>query len=287
MRHAVQWVLSLLFSAQIYAMMLAIGIAYAPWAIASPRGAVAACHAWCRWVRWSARVMLGLRTEVRGAVPTDEVMVAAKHQSFLDIILIYGAVPRGKFIMKRELMYAPILGQFALRIGCVPVDRGKRAAAIRKMVADVATGRAAPGQLIIYPQGTRIAPGVDAPYKIGTAALYRELGQEVVPVACNVGLFWPRRGVYRKPGLAVVEFLPRIAPGLDTPEFMDRLETAIETGSDALMAEAGFPLRVGHARRHGLGAATLEEGRAEGRAGARPAGETDAGDDAPAGKDRP
>lgn len=248
MRYVIQWVVSLIFSIQIYLAMLVVGLAYLPWAIAARQGAVAACHAWCRWVRWSARIMLGLHTEVRGEVPTDEVMIAAKHQSFLDIILIYGAVPRGKFIMKRELMYAPILGQFALRIGCIPVNRGKRAQAIRQMLADVSAGRADPGQLIIYPQGTRIAPGVKAPYKVGTAALYRELGQEVVPVACNVGHFWPKRGVLRRPGLAVVEFLPRIPVGLATGPFMHRLETLIEERSTALSAEAGFPVAAAVAK---------------------------------------
>ena len=108
------------------------------------------------------------------------------------------------------------------------------------MVADVAAGRSAPGQLIIYPQGTRIAPGVKAPYKQGSGALYRELGQDCVPAACNVGVFWPRHGVYRKPGLAVVEFLPRIAKGLPVDELMKQLEQQIETQSLALMAEAGW-----------------------------------------------
>lgn len=184
--------------------------------------------------------MVGLRTEVRGTPPRGEAMIAAKHQSFLDIILIFGAVPAGKFIMKRELMWAPVLGLYALRIGCVPVDRGKRSAAIRQMVADVARGRQAPGQLIIYPQGTRIAPGVRAPYKIGTGVLYEELGQTCVPAATNVGLFWPRRGIYRKPGLAVVEFLPPIEAGLKKREFMARLEREVEGASNRLMREAGL-----------------------------------------------
>jgi 1-acyl-sn-glycerol-3-phosphate acyltransferase len=65
--------------------------------------------------------------------------------------------------MKRELIYAPFLGQYALRIGCIPVDRGKRGAAILKMKEDVARGTADPGQLIIYPQGTRVAPGAPGP----------------------------------------------------------------------------------------------------------------------------
>ena len=210
MSHAVQWVRSLIFVVNIYAMMGVMGIVFFPWAVISRRGALTACHTWCRWVRWSARWMVGLRTEVRGTPPADEVLIAAKHQSFLDIILIFGAVPAGKFIMKRELMWAPVIGQYALKIGCVPVDRGKRSQAIKKMVTDVAKGRQQPGQLIIYPQGTRIAPGVKAPYKVGTGVLYGELGQDCVPVAANVGLFWPRKGIIRRPGTAVVEFLPRI-----------------------------------------------------------------------------
>ncbi|MEJ6404149.1 lysophospholipid acyltransferase family protein [Yoonia sp. 2307UL14-13] len=240
MSYAVQWVRSLIFNASMYVAMLVIGVAYLPAAIASRRGAIAGCHMYCRWVIWSASWMIGLKVEIRGEPPTDEVMVAAKHQSFFDVLVIYGAIPRGKFIMKSILKYAPIIGQFGLRIGCIPVQRGKRGQAIKRMVADVQAGRALPGQLIIYPQGTRTAPGDYRPYKIGTGALYRELGQPVVPVATNVGVFWPKRGVLRKPGIAVFEFLPRIAPGLPVDEFMTRLEADIEKTSNRLNAEAGF-----------------------------------------------
>ena len=242
MRRAMQLPLSLLFVVQMYVAMLVLGIAYFPWALVSREGARAAYHSYCRWVRFSLRHLTGLQTEVRGPVPQGEVLIAAKHQSFLDIILIFGAVPRGKFIMKRELIWAPILGLYALRIGCVPVDRGKRGPAIMRMMADVKSGAQEPGQLIIYPQGTRIAPGVKAPYKVGTAALYGQLAQPCVPVAANVGLFWPKRGILRKPGVAVVEFLPAIPPGFNNAEFMARMEQDIETASDRLMAEAGFKL---------------------------------------------
>jgi 1-acyl-sn-glycerol-3-phosphate acyltransferase len=222
--------------------MALVALAYLPWALDSRDGAVAAAHAWCRIVRRLAWGVAGIETEIRGIPPTGEVLIASKHQSFLDIILIYGAVPRGKFIMKREILWTPVLGQYALLMGCIPVDRGKRGQAIRKMVADVTAGRADPGQLIIYPQGTRVLPGVRAPYKTGSAALYVELGQPCVPVACNVGLFWPRSGVALRPGRAVVEFLEPIAAGLPAPEFMARLEAEIEPASDRLMAEAGLLL---------------------------------------------
>ncbi|MBF9044479.1 1-acyl-sn-glycerol-3-phosphate acyltransferase [Rhodobacterales bacterium HKCCE4037] len=238
-----QLIRSFIHIVQMYLAMAVLAIVYFPFALASAAGAHAACHAFCRWTLWTLDWMVGLKTEVRGTPPTDEVMIAAKHQSFLDIILIYNAVPRGKFIMKRQLMFSPILGQYALRIGCVPVNRGKRGLAIKKMLHDVKSGKQQGGQLIIYPQGTRVAPGVSVPFKVGTAALYEQLGQPCVPVATNVGVFWPRHGILRKQGLGVVEFLPRIEPGLGTAAFMKRMETEIETASEALLVEAGFVRR--------------------------------------------
>lgn len=235
-----RWLLSLIFIVQMYVAMAVLAIGFAPWALFSRRGAYAAMHSYCAWVIFTARILCGLRCEVRGTPPSGECVIAAKHQSFLDIILIFHAVPAGKFIMKRELMYAPFLGQYALKIGCVPVNRGKRGAAVLKMKADVAAGAAEPGQLIIYPQGTRVAPGAKKPYKVGTGLLYDQLGQPCYPVATNVGIFWPKRGILRHPGLAVVEFLDPIAPGQPVPEFMKRLESEIESHSDRLMAEAGF-----------------------------------------------
>ncbi len=236
----IRWLLSLLFILQMYLAMAIIAVVFAPWALVSRHGARVACKTFCRWTIFSLRLLTCLKSEVRGTPPSGEALIAAKHQSFLDIILIFNAVPAGKFIMKRELMFTPFLGQYALRIGCVPVDRGKRGAAIARMKADVAAGAAEPGQLIIYPQGTRVAPGDKKPYKVGTGLLYEQLAQPCHPVATNVGVFWPKRGILRKPGLAVVEFLPPIAPGLPVPEFMAQLETQVEVRSNSLMAEAGF-----------------------------------------------
>lgn len=246
MPFAIRWVVSLIYVVQIYLAMLVIGLLFAPYALVSRNGAFAACKTYCRWVFWTARWMVGIRTEVRGVVPTGEVMIAAKHQSFLDIMMIFNAVPRGKFIMKRELLWTPVIGIYAKRLGCVPVNRGKRGAAIAKMVRDVAREFTDPGQLIIYSQGTRVAPGDKVPYKVGTGVLYQELDQTCVPAATNVGLFWPRKGILRNPGLAVVEFLEPVAPGKDRLQFMADLEQAVETRSDALMAEAGFQADGSH-----------------------------------------
>lgn len=235
-----QYLRSVVYLTQAYAMMLIMGLVFAPFAILSPNGARFACRTWAQWAIWTARWMVGLHGEVRGEVPDGEVLIAAKHQSFFDILLIFEALPAAKFIMKRELLWTPIIGVYAKRLGCVPVDRGKRGAAIQKMLSDVETGRSIPGQLCIYPQGTRVAPGDYLPYKAGTGALYEQMGQVCVPVAANVGLFWPRKGILRKPGVAIVEFLPPIAPGLSKEAFMETLEAQVEARSNALMKEAGF-----------------------------------------------
>ncbi|KIC46525.1 glycerol acyltransferase [Ruegeria sp. ANG-S4] len=240
MSKAVQWLRSLIFMVTIYAWMLFLGIVFAPYALFSKRGALRACKTYARSTIWLASWMVGIRCEVRGAVPTDEVVVGAKHQSFLDIIMIFDAVPHGKFIMKRELLWTPIIGLYARRLGCIPVNRGKKGAAVAKMVKDVAKEFSEPGQLVIYPQGTRVAPGVQRPYKVGTAVLYEGLGFPCIPAATNAGVFWPRSGILRKPGLAIVDFLDPIEPGVSRTDFLARLENVIETRSDTLMREVGF-----------------------------------------------
>ncbi|MGX9356560.1 lysophospholipid acyltransferase family protein [Roseobacteraceae bacterium S113] len=236
----IQWLRSLVFVLQIYVMMPIIGLLGFPFAIFSKRAARLTCKSYSAWVFATMRWMVGIRYEIRGTPPDYECVVASKHQSFLDIMMIFHRLPRAKFIMKKEILITPVIGQYAARIGCVPVDRGKRGAAIEKMVRDVENGAQEAGQLIIYPQGTRVPPGAHLPYKVGTHVLYEQLGQPCVPVATNVGVLWPRKGIWRKPGLAVVEFLEPIEPGLDKETFMALLEERIETASTRLMKEIGF-----------------------------------------------
>ena len=237
---AVQMVRSAIFLVNIYLMMALMAYAFMPYALISKKGARVACKTYCRWVFWTARWMVGIKTEWRGPAPEGEVLVAAKHQSFLDIMMIFYACPSARFIMKQEILWTPFIGQYASRIDCVPVVRGRKGAAMAKMVKDVAATSDEPGQLIIYPQGTRVAPGAKSPYKVGAAVLYNETGQACVPVATNAGAFWPRTGVWRRPGTAVVEFLPRIEPGLEVQPFLDMLQDQVEAASDALLDETGL-----------------------------------------------
>jgi 1-acyl-sn-glycerol-3-phosphate acyltransferase len=230
---------SLVFDALMYGWMGLLGLICAPMALWSVDGAYRAVKWYTASVLWLLRVICGLRTEVRGAIPTGEVLIASKHQSFLDILIIVHHLPRPKFVMKRELVWAPVFGLYAMRIGSTPVNRGAKSRAMKDMVAHVAK-TTEPRQLVIYPQGTRVLPGAKLPYKIGAGVLYERSGNVCVPAATNVGVFWARRSPYRRPGLAVVEFLDPIPPGLPIQAFMKRLEATVEENSDRLMREAGF-----------------------------------------------
>jgi 1-acyl-sn-glycerol-3-phosphate acyltransferase len=93
----------------------------------------------------------------------------------------------------------------------------------------------------LFPEGTRRPPGAPPDYKTGIVLLYNALGVPCVPVALNSGLFWPRRSWLRKPGNVVVEILDPIPPGLSKAEFLGRLQNAIETATNRLLAEAKAP----------------------------------------------
>jgi 1-acyl-sn-glycerol-3-phosphate acyltransferase len=125
-----------------------------------------------------------------------------------------------------------------LKFEHILVRRDRASAALKQMLADGRIKAAQGRQIVIFPEGTRRAPGAPPDYKPGYIALYEGLGIACVPLALNSGLYWPRRSLMRYPGTIVVEFLEPIAPGLPRAEFRRRIEAAIETRSAALIAEA-------------------------------------------------
>jgi 1-acyl-sn-glycerol-3-phosphate acyltransferase len=142
------------------------------------------------------------------------------------------------FIIKRELQWIPIFGWFTIKGRMVPVNRGSRSQALNKMTERARLELSDNRQLIIFPEGTRRAPGAEPRYKYGVAQLYAAEGVPCIPIALNSGLFWPRRSLLRKPGKIVVEVLDPIPPGLDKDEFLARLQDEIETATARLIAEA-------------------------------------------------
>jgi 1-acyl-sn-glycerol-3-phosphate acyltransferase len=124
-----------------------------------------------------------------------------------------------------------------MKFGMIGVDRGAGATALKRMVAEARRAVAQRRQVVIFPEGTRTAPGAPPACKSGAAALYSALGVACVPFALNSGVFWPRRKLIRLPGTIVVEFLDPLPPGLKRRAFEAALEAAIEPATARLVAE--------------------------------------------------
>jgi 1-acyl-sn-glycerol-3-phosphate acyltransferase len=232
---------SLLFNAAFYLMTAALLILPLPVYFILPQAfAMWVVRTWARAGIWLLRVLAGTRLEVRGRehIPASASIVAAKHQSAFETFALVPQFRNPTFVIKRELKWLPIFGQYTVKAGMIHVDRAAGISALRYIASRARTEIGKGRDVIIFPEGTRRPPGAPPDYHPGVAHLYRALGVNVVPVALNSGVFWPRRTFTRHPGTIVIEFLPPIPAGLDARKFMARLQSDIETASERLMLEA-------------------------------------------------
>src|SRR5690606_4098352 len=233
---------SLAFNLAFYASMVVQMFFWAPFYFLAPRhSAWFVPKFWSRTSLWLYRVLAGTRSDISGVenLPEGSFILAPKHQSFWDAIAFFPFLGDPLYILKRELTWIPFFGWYILKMRMIPVDRGNRAKALRSVVAATKAELARnPRQLIIYPEGTRRAPGDVPAYKYGIVALYSQLHLPVVPVAHVAGLYWPRRKFLRYPGTIKARFLPPIPPGLGKQEFMARLIAETEAGCDELLVDA-------------------------------------------------
>lgn len=215
-----------------------LSLLYTPLLLLPPRAMRSAAFLWCNATFWGLRVIAGVRYEVRGTPPTEPVLAAAKHMSMWDTIALYVLLKKPAMVFKRELGLIPFYGWFVRKSEMIAIDRDGKASALRKMAADAKAVFAQGRCVLIFPEGTRKKPGAPPDYKPGVAGLYGQIGVPCQPIALNSGLFWTGpSGFLKKPGTIVVEFLPLIPPGLKRPEFMSRLESQIETATEALVRE--------------------------------------------------
>jgi 1-acyl-sn-glycerol-3-phosphate acyltransferase len=201
-------------------------------------------QSWARlWARSSLvllRWICNLQVEFRGfdRLPEGAMMIASKHQSFLETFALLCVVPDFTFVHKRELGLLPFFGWYLKGTEQISIDRTRRSAALNEVAKASRRIFAEGRQLIIFPEGTRQPVGGAPQYKAGAAFVQAETGVVCVPVALNSGLFWPRRQFRRYPGTIVIECLEPIAPGLRKAEFMKLLQERIETATDRLVADA-------------------------------------------------
>jgi 1-acyl-sn-glycerol-3-phosphate acyltransferase len=186
---------------------------------------------------WLLRVVCGIRLRVTGAenLPVSgPALIAAQHQSAFDTIVWHALLPRPAYVMKAELMRIPGWGAMARHVHSIPVDREGGAATLKRLVRATRDAAAAGYQVVIFPEGTRSAPGQVQPWQPGFAAMAAATGLPVVPVATDSGRYWGKRAFTKRPGTLTVAVLPPILPGLPRNELTVRAESAVAKASAEL-----------------------------------------------------
>ncbi|WP_043832592.1 lysophospholipid acyltransferase family protein [Muricoccus aerilatus] len=193
---------------------------------------------WARGSLWLLRVVCGIRLRVTGRenLPTGgAALVAAQHQSAFDTVVWHALLPRPAYVMKEELLRIPGWGAMARHVHSIPVDREGGASSLKRLVRATRSAAEAGYQVVIFPEGTRSAPGEVQPWQPGFAAMAAATGLPVVPVATDSGRFWGKRAFTKRPGVLTVAVLPPIPPGLPRAALIERAEAAVATASAELV----------------------------------------------------
>ena len=224
---------------------LSLSLLLLPWCIlTSAFSARANRFFFALWARGTVRLLrriLNVRVAVRGLehVPEGGALIAAKHQSVAETVLLFAVLPRLNPVLKKELLRLPGAPLFARRLGAVAIDRKAGTKALEYMCRESRARYAAGGQVVIFPEGTRRAVGAQPRYSRGVAVLYARLHAPCVPLALNTGVFWPANGPMRGNGLMIFEFLPPLPADLPGDEFMRVLQGRLEGVSARLALESG------------------------------------------------
>ncbi len=234
-----KWARALAFNFAFFAWTAIVGAVGLPFLVAPRAAAMRFGRAWARSVLVLLRIIVGLDYQIRGLehIPRGGCIIAMKHQSAWDALILPVVLGDPACVVKRELLFVPFYGWYAARAGSIAIDRKAGAGTLRRMVAAARPIAAQRRPIVIFPEGTRVAPGARLPYQPGVAALYRALALPLVPAAVNSGLFWGRRSFVKRPGRIVLEFLEPIPPGRSRRRLMAELEQRVESATAALLRE--------------------------------------------------
>jgi 1-acyl-sn-glycerol-3-phosphate acyltransferase len=231
---------SLAFQIAFYVWTVIIVIAYVPLLAMSRRTMQAGTRFWLRGLLVLATMICGIRYRVEGRewLPTGAAVIAAKHQSAWDTMIFHQLLDDPVFAVKRELFAIPLIGWYMRKAGCIRIDRSSPVRAMRTMIEGATEALADGRQVIVFPEGTRVAPGTRQPYQAGIKGLHGHGEVPVIPVALDSGVLWGRRSFLKYPGVITVEILPPMPAGLDRDSFFNELKERIDSASERLCAEA-------------------------------------------------
>jgi 1-acyl-sn-glycerol-3-phosphate acyltransferase len=183
---------------------------------------------WSRLVVRLAKVILGIGWQVEGRenLPSHPAVILAQHQSAWETMAFQLIFPPQVLVLKRSLLFIPFFGWGLALMSPIPIDRSRGLAALRA-IARRGRERLAQGfWVVVFPEGTRVAPGARRNYHPGGAWLAVESGALVVPVAHNAGLLWPRNAFLKRPGTVTVRIGPPIDAARGDPKTVNALARA-------------------------------------------------------------
>lgn len=186
---------------------------------------------WGKQILWLAKYICGIDYEVRGLqnLPNSPVVVMAKHQSAWETVGILSHLPRAAWIIKKELLWVPIIGWVLGGLKSISIDR-KSGRSARDQILEQGRDRLKSGYwVIIFPEGTRVAPGARRKYGLGGSLLASATGTPVLPIAHNAGECWRRNAFLKYPGKVTMSIGPAIVTqGKDAATVSAEVETWIE-----------------------------------------------------------
>lgn len=189
-------------------------------------------RAWARVNLKALKILCGLDYRVRGLehLPTDNAIVLCKHQSAWEILALRAILPpEQSWVLKQELLRIPVFGQALKRLSSIPIDRAAGRREITRLIREGSALLEHGHWVVIFPEGTRVAPGTHGNYNIGGALLAERTGRPVVPIAHNAGVFWGRRSLVKRPGTIELVIGPSIrTQGRKATEINAEVECWIE-----------------------------------------------------------
>jgi 1-acyl-sn-glycerol-3-phosphate acyltransferase len=198
-------------------------------------------RSWARMVMAALELLCGLRYAVEGRerLPAQPCVVLLKHQSAWETIAEVLFLPDQSWVLKRELMWVPFLGWALAALRPIAIDRRAHRTALDQVVEQGRERLAAGLWVMVFPEGTRVAPGARGRYGLGGAALAKAAGVPIVPVAHNAGWYWRRRALIKYPGTIQVRIGPAISSAdLSVPALTDAARNWIEAAVIELDAAA-------------------------------------------------
>jgi len=187
-------------------------------------------YLWVTPMIWLINHVLGITYELRGREHVVEpAVVLCKHQSAWETLVLQEIFPDVLFVWKKELRLIPFFGWAIASMPMISIDRGAGKNALNQLVTQGRLRLSQGYTVMVFPEGTRVAPGQHRRYKIGGAFLAVDTGVPLIPVAQNSGEAWGRNALFKRPGKVVVSIGPRIdTVGITAEEANQRAEQWIE-----------------------------------------------------------